>query len=176
MAADNLVIRRATPDDAPGFVALMGDPEVYAGLLQLPWPTEARWRQRLSEPVPPSDPSVSIVGLRDGRLVASAGLHPTGPSLRRRHAMVLGISVAPDAQGQGVGTRMMAALMDYADRWGQVLRIELTVWADNERAIGLYRKFGFEVEGRLRGYALRDGAYVDALAMARLHPNPPRWA
>ncbi len=43
----------------------------------------------------------------------------------------------------------------------------------NERAIALYRKFGFEVEGRHRGYAMRDGCYVDVFAMARLHPRPP---
>ena len=77
------------------------------------------------------------------------------------------------AQGQGVGTALMQALVDDADRWAQVLRLELTVYADNARAIALYRKFGFEVEGTHRAYALRDGACVDALAMARLHPSPP---
>jgi len=40
-------------------------------------------------------------------------------------------------------------------------------------ALRLYRNFGFEIEGTLRGYALRDGAYVDVHAMARLHPKPP---
>jgi putative acetyltransferase len=72
-----------------------------------------------------------------------------------------------------VGTALMQALVDYADRWAHVLRLELTVYVDNARAIALYRKFGFEVEGTHRAYALRDGAYVDALFMARLHPNPP---
>ena len=67
----------------------------------------------------------------------------------------------------------MQALCDYADRWAQVLRIELTVFVDNERAITLYRKFGFRLEGTHRGYALRDGAYADVHAMARLHPQPP---
>ena len=32
---------------------------------------------------------------------------------------------------------------------------------------------GFEIEGRHRGYAMRDGALVDVYAMARLHPSPP---
>ncbi|OYU98728.1 MAG: hypothetical protein CFE45_15385 [Burkholderiales bacterium PBB5] len=104
-----------------------------------------------------------------------AGLHPTGPALRRRHAMSLGISVAAQAQGQRVGTALMAALCDYADQWAQVLRIELSVFADNARAIGLYQRFGFEREGLHRGYALRDGHYADVLSMARLHPRPPRW-
>jgi L-phenylalanine/L-methionine N-acetyltransferase len=75
---------------------------------------------------------------------------------------------------QGVGNALMLALLDYADRWALLLRIELTVYADNARAIALYRRHGFAVEGTHRAYALRDGAFVDALAMARLHPQPPQ--
>ena len=89
---------------------------------------------------------------------------------------MIGVSVGAAAQRQGVGTALMQALCDYADRWMGVLRIELTVYVDNAAAIALYRKFGFETEGRHRGYALRDGRYVDALAMARLHPSPPAAA
>jgi putative acetyltransferase len=100
-------------------------------------------------------------------------LHTVGTALRRRHAMMLGISVAKAAQGQGVGSALMAALCDYADRWLGTLRMELTVFTDNEAALALYRKFGFEIEGTLRGYAMRDGRYVDAYAMARFHPSPP---
>ena len=87
--------------------------------------------------------------------------------------MMLGISVGKQAQGRGVGSALMAAMCDYADCWAGVLRLELTVYADNAAALALYRKFGFEIEGTHRAYAMRDGRYVDALAMARLHPNPP---
>ena len=93
--------------------------------------------------------------------------------LRRRHAMVLGISVAPGAQRSGVGTALMHAMCDYADNWMGVLRLELSVYVDNAPAIALYHKFGFVTEGRFRGYAMRDGEYVDAFAMARIHPAPP---
>ena len=54
-----------------------------------------------------------------------------------------------------------------------MLRVELVVHADNERAQALYRSMGFVEEGRHRAYALKNGRYVDAVAMARLHPNPP---
>jgi putative acetyltransferase len=88
---------------------------------------------------------------------------------------MLGISVAGDWQGRGVGDLLMGVLCRYADRWLAAMRIELHVYADNTRAIGLYRKHGFEVEGTHRAYSLRNGAYEDTLTMARLHPNPPRW-
>lgn len=170
-----LTIRRAIPADAAAMAALMADPEVFAGLLQLPYPTEDLWRQRLLEQTAPGKLDLHLVAERDGAIVGSAGLHPAGLSLRRRHAMGLGISVAAHAQGQGVGHALMEALLDYADNWGQVLRTELTVYADNARAIRLYERYGFVVEGTMRAYALRAGRYVDTLAMARLHPQPPRW-
>jgi L-phenylalanine/L-methionine N-acetyltransferase len=94
--------------------------------------------------------------------------------VQRRHAAGIGLAVARHAQGQGVGTALMSAIVDWADRWAQLLRLELTVYPDNAAAIALYRKFGFELEGTHRAYAIRDGVYIDALAMARLHPNPPR--
>lgn len=88
--------------------------------------------------------------------------------------MNLGIAVASEAQGRGVGRALMQALCDWAVHWGQVLRIELTVFTDNVRAIALYRRFGFEQEGVHRGYALRNGRYADTYSMARLHPAQPR--
>lgn len=170
----SVTIRRASPKDAASFARIMGDPAVFPGLLQMPYADEETWRTRLAEGNAPGKTDLLVVAERGGEVVGSAGLHPAGPALRRRHAMHLGISVAPAMQGQGVGSALMAALVDYADRWAQVLRLELTVFTDNLPAIALYRRFGFQIEGTHRAYALRDGVYVDAHAMARLHPSPPR--
>lgn len=172
----SLLIRRATARDAAAFARTMGDAAVFPGTLQAPYTDETLWAARLAESLAPGKADLLLVAERDGQVVGSAGLHPVGASLRRRHAMMLGITVVGEAQGQGVGTALMQAMCDYADRWAQVLRIELDVFADNQRAIALYRKFGFEVEGTHRAYALRDGAYVDSLSMARLHPHPPALA
>jgi putative acetyltransferase len=169
-----ITVRRAGPKDAAAFARIMGDPGVYPGLMQLPYPSEDVWRNRLAENDQPGKTDLALVGELNGDVVGSAGLHPVGPQLRRRHALLLGISVLPQAQRRGVGSALMAALCEYADRWAGALRIELNVYADNEGAIALYRRFGFVVEGTHRAYALRDGAYVDSLSMARLHPNPPR--
>ena len=169
----NIVIRRASLRDAAAYAHIMGDPAVYANLMQLPYTDEDYWRNRLTESCAPGKLDLSLVAERHGEVVGTAGLHPVGPALRRRHAMMLGISVAKEAQNQGVGTALMQAICDYADRWAQVLRLELQVYADNAAAIALYRKFGFEIEGTHKAHAMRDGRYVDSLSMARLHPNPP---
>ena len=168
-------IRRATTADAAAMAQQMSAPEVFAGLLQMPYPTEATWRQKLEDLNAPGKSDLLLVAVReaDGVVVGSAGLHPASPSLRRRHVMFLGISVSVQSQRQGVGQALMAALLDYADNWAQVLRLELNVYADNAAAIRLYESCGFSLEGRMSAYALRDGVYVDSLAMARLHPKPP---
>lgn len=170
-----ITIRSARPTDAAAIASYMAEPDVFAGLLQLPYPTPEGWADRVAA-FPASSNNLHLVAELDGNVVASAGVFAPGNHVRRRHASGLGISVAKDAQGKGVGTALMAALVDYADRWGNILRIELNVFADNTRAIALYERFGFVREGLLRKYALRDGRYVDSLVMARLHPNPPQWS
>lgn len=171
-----VTVRRARPGDAADFVRLMSHPEVYANLMQLPWPTEEMWRARIDEMSQPQRTDLQLVAEREGRVVGSLGLHPPA-ALRRRHAALLGISVDAAVHGQGVGSALMQAACDFADQWGQILRIELTVFTDNLRAQALYRRFGFRQEGTHRAYALRAGQYADVHAMARLHPNPPqaRW-
>jgi L-phenylalanine/L-methionine N-acetyltransferase len=131
------------------------------------------WRKRIDEMnAAPTGAELFIVAERVGRVVGNAGMHPL-PQVRRSHVAGIGMSVAADAQGQGVGTALMAALIDWADNWARLLRLELTVFTDNPAAIALYKKFGFEIEGTHRAYALRNGAFADVLAMARLHPRPP---
>jgi putative acetyltransferase len=162
--------------DAADMARLMADTEVFPNLMQLPLPSVELWRSRLeANAAPERSTELHLAAEVGGRVVGSAGLHPQ-TQLRRRHAAMLGISVAADAQGRGVGSALMQAICDYADNWAQLLRIELTVFADNQRAIALYERFGFRHEGRHRGYAMRHGAYADVLAMARLHPAPPQLA
>lgn len=173
MTTSPLTIRRATARDAAAFARIMNEPDVLAGLMQMPHTSEDLWRPRLADNDLPGKLDLALVAERDGEVLGTCGLHPVGPSPRRRHVMMLGISVAPQAQGQGVGTALMQAMVDYADRWAQVLRLELQVYADNLRAQALYRRFGFVVEGRHPAYAMRDGRYVESLSMARLHPDPP---
>ncbi|MEO6277409.1 GNAT family N-acetyltransferase [Roseateles sp.] len=170
-----LTLRRVKPADAAAIAEQFADPDVFGGTLQLPFASEEMWAQRIAGMNPPAAGSNELVlaAVLDDKPVGLAGLHPVGPSVRRRHVMGLGITVAKASQGQGVGQALMTALIDYADNWAQVLRIELTVYHDNARAIRLYERHGFEHEGRLKAYAMRNGVYEDVVTMARLHPRQP---
>jgi putative acetyltransferase len=170
-----LNVRRARVCDAEAFARTLSHPEVYAQVLQLPYGDADQWRARLTESCALGRADVILVAEAGDGMVGCAGLHPTAnPSPRRRHVMELGIHVDPAWQGRGVGRLLMQSLCDLADRWLGLLRVELTVYADNHRAQALYRRFGFVEEGRHRAFALRDGEYVDAFAMARLNPQPLR--
>lgn len=166
-------LRRPTLADLPALMAGVGQQAVYAGLLQMPYPSEWVWRQRIEDAAQAPADELLLVAELEGALVGIAGLHRVGPSPRRAHARTLGLWVRPEAQGRGVGRALLQALIDYAERWAGVRRLELTVNVDNPRAIALYRRCGFVEEGRLRAYALRDGEYVDCLTMARCASAAP---
>lgn len=169
----DILIRAAEPNDATAISALLGQIGTFEGTLQLPdMPVASRVdaQQRMDAQ------GCKLVALSSGEVVGVAGLHVQHPSLRRNHARTLAIALAPQGQGRGVGKMLMTRLLDWADNWGGVLRIELLVQVDNERAIALYRGLGFVEEGRHKAYALKNGRYIDSLSMARLHPNPPRIA
>jgi putative acetyltransferase len=163
-----IVVRRAEPDDFEGVWRTYQGESVYSGTLQLPYPSRETWRKRIAEP-PEGD--YILVACVDGEIVGNAGLHSAGKSPRRAHAMLIGMGVRDDFQGKGVGAALMAAIVNLADNWLNVFRLELTVYTDNERAIALYKKFGFEIEGTHKAYALRAGEYVDSYAMARIGPK-----
>ena len=175
---EGLRIRHVEPADFEGFHGSMATPLAMRGTLQMPYSPREGWRERLSKydsnavvlvaevPSPRTSGAFEIIG--------NAGMFPFGPTIRRRHAMHIGMAVRDDWQRRGVGGALMSVLVDRADNWMNVLRLELTVYVDNAGAIALYRRFGFETEGLLRAYAMRDGEFVDAYAMARLHPKQPR--
>lgn len=150
----------------------MATPRALAGTLQLPYPSASMWEKRIGEL---SSDDHMLVAEAGGEVVGNAGLHPAGRSPRRRHAGTVGMSVRDDWQGRGVGSALLAAVIDLAENWVGYTRLELTVYANNAAALALYRKFGFVVEGTLRNYAFRGGDYVDAQVMARFAPsNSPR--
>jgi RimJ/RimL family protein N-acetyltransferase len=105
----------------------------------------------------------------DGRLVGWADVSP-GERDSTRHMGRIGMGIVDGYRGQGIGRRLLEAVIEHCWRVGLV-RIELEVFVDNARAIALYEKLGFLYEGRLRKARLIDGEYRDVFHMALLHAS-----
>jgi putative acetyltransferase len=166
-AGHPIVVRRAEPGDAEGIHQTFLAPRAIAGTLQLPYPSVESWRKRITEFAPDDYLLVATIA---GEVVGNLGLHAASKSPRRRHVGAVGMAVRDDCQRRGVGTALMRAAIELADGWLNYQRLELTVYTDNLAALQLYRKFDFAIEGTCKAYAFRDGCFVDAYAMARLHP------
>ncbi|XTZ38695.1 N-acetyltransferase [Salmonella enterica] len=159
----NIVIRHAELRDAEALRYFNAQPEVYHHLLQLPHPSMEMWQERL-QPKPGRRHLVACIEEKVvGHLVLDVEQNP-----RRGHVATFGISVSSDFHQRGVGSALVLEMVNLCDNWLRIERIELTVFVDNPGALALYRKFGFEIEGTGKNYALRNGEYVDAWLMARL--------
>ncbi|ERK16081.1 MAG: GNAT family N-acetyltransferase [Pantoea sp.] len=159
-----ITVRHTTPDDAAVLFQLYSHAETQADTLHLPLQSPALWQERLQNIRPGEQRLVACI---DGQVVGQLTVSVL-EAMRRRHTATIGMGVDPAFHRRGVGSALMAAMVDLCDNWLQVTRIELTVFADNKAAIGLYQKFGFEIEGTARRYAMRNGALVDTHYMARL--------
>ena len=162
-----IVVRGMNRADAAALWEVFSCPGVIRGTLQLPYQSRDEIERRFADPQPGNYVLVAEV---DGKVVGNLGLHVNRG--RRAHSASLGMMVHDAYQGRGVGTALMNAAIGLADRWLGLTRLELEVYPDNEPALRLYRRFGFEEEGVKRRYALRDGEWMDVLCMARLTPPP----
>lgn len=162
---DGILVRAVRLSDAEEITDLLNLPGYRAGTLRPPYQTVEQVRKHIENPSPGA---LNLVVIQDGKIVGNGGLNRfTG---RRQHAAGVGMGVHDDFTGRGFGRILLGAMVDAADDWLDIKRLELTVYTDNDIAIGLYRKFGFEQEGLLKAYGFRSGAYVDAYAMARVRP------
>ena len=112
-----------------------------------------------------------LVALDGDRVVGWCDVLPIERPVSR-HCGVLGLGLLPAYRGRGLGERLMRAALQAARASG-LSRIELSVRADNTRAIALYTSLGFETEGRKRRAFLVDGTYHDLLIMALLFDAAP---
>ena len=93
-----------------------------------------------------SDNEVELVAVVDGKIVGSAGITAVGSRRKVAHRARFGISVLQEYWGLGIGRVLMEASIDCARQVGYT-QLELEVVADNERAVSLYRRAGFEEYG-----------------------------
>ncbi len=167
--SEQVIIRPARGDDAGDLYQVRMAEEAAAETLAVPGTSFERFSEGLDDALVDKNNYLLVAEL-GGRVVGMANLQVLRG--RRRHCGLVGMAVHDDWHGRGVGTGLLGGLLEVADEWLGLTRLELEVYPDNRAAVGLYEKFGFVSEGCKRRGALRKGQLVDILIMGRLHPPP----
>jgi putative acetyltransferase len=152
-AIDRLHIRRAAVADTPRIVAGINTVCAEGGYFYTPhYVPTPQWEAALHRPESVPD-HLLLVAEIDDMFVGAAQLFPLSTDQANGRVGELGIYVLMPFRGKGVGTALMRELLRQASAWNYA-RIVLSVLSTNERAIRLYEKFGFAMEGcRRREYA-----------------------
>ena len=163
-----VAIRPADPRDAEALTeladAVSSEPEAWLISTNGEWRSPADERRYLKALKRYPHAAVLVAEAEDGRVVGRLSLsrdtHPASA-----HVADLGLMVAKDVRGRGIGTAMLHAAVAWA-RSNGVRKLELHVFPWNDGAIAMYEKFGFEREGFRKGHYYRAGEDVDAILMA----------
>lgn len=164
----DIAIRHAEAQDVRAIYAMIQQPLCYRNTCQPPC-RDIRFYQQRFESL--DENMINLVAECQGIVVGNAGLKLMNSSPRQKHIGQLFMLVHSEYHGKGVGSALMAELISLADNWHNLRRLELTVYTDNAPAIGLYQKFGFEIEGTLRDFGFTEGQFLDAYMMSRIKRN-----
>ncbi|MGJ8525078.1 L-amino acid N-acetyltransferase AaaT [Halomonadaceae bacterium LMG 33818] len=163
----DVILRAYTPEDAHAVAAIFAHPECYKNTLQLPW------ENKVTPEISPEQGVMIVAEWEtddEKKVIGSANMIR---SLRVpvSHVFGIGMAVHPDYHHQGVGSRLLEALITTAFEWYNAHRLQLEVFTYNHAAIRLYEKYGFAAEGIRKEAVFRQGRYVDLQVMALLNPN-----
>lgn len=121
-------------------------------------------RERIRRAIDNPDHLILVVEAKKAIIGSGQYRGVSSPSVR--HVVGLGIDVDKAYRGQGIGKALMQAMIDWARFHPVICRIELDVFAHNHRAISLYLKQGFIIEGLKRRAYYKYGQWVDAYLMS----------
>lgn len=162
------IIRPVEPRDAEGMAALRRMPGVFETTMGLPSSRTVESVEFIEDMGPNEHNFVAVTQTEEGELLIGAVGLTVRINPRTRHVGSVGIFVHKDYQDRGLGTALLRTVLDLADNWLMLVRVELEVYEDNTRAKHLYEKMGFEVEGLRRKAVVRDGKYIGEYMMSRL--------
>jgi RimJ/RimL family protein N-acetyltransferase len=164
---DVLIIREAVPEDARRVLTFAEATSRESDFLSF-GPGEFGYNEAQERAFihdcESSSTRLFILGEIDDTLV-SVLTFATGDRPRNRHTGEFGVSVRRNAWGRKVGSLMIDALIAWAQSGGVITKINLRVRTDHTRAIALYKRKGFAVEGTLTRAVRINGEYFDQFWM-----------
>ena len=162
-----MLIRTLTPEDAAAFQTLR-----LRGLKECPEAFASSYEEEAGTPLEeierrlkPKTDSAIVGAFRQDELVGLTGVQREGMAKLAHKAFIWGVYVAPEARGNGVGSKVVGHALKYAAESLGVRQVNLGVNTKNSPAVALYGKLGFVQYGMERGFLLVDGEFHDEFQM-----------
>lgn len=112
-----------------------------------------------------SETDIRIAVFKGEEIIGCATIYSYSDRLKMKHRACFGIAIRERFQGRGLGDILTREAIEAAGSLGYT-QVELGVFSDNEKALNLYRKYGFEEWGRTKNaFHLKDGTYRDEIVM-----------
>lgn len=167
--AVDVVIREAIPDDARELLQLSRQVSIETEYLVMDETGMDLTPEMLAlhlENLYESANNLLLVAFVNDQLVGNASVKASQEH-RVAHIGEVGISILKEFWGIGLGSLLMEEILYWAQESQVIRRLELTVQAQNERAIHLYEKVGFKLEATMaRGARDNQGAFLDVHLMS----------
>ncbi|MCD2257529.1 GNAT family N-acetyltransferase [Agrilactobacillus fermenti] len=166
-----LIIREAVPEDAEALQTYLHAVRQESDLLLVTDEDLANDRQLQAlalADIFESNNNILLVAILHDEIIGMVRISAEADE-HIQHVGTLGISVRKAYWNHQIGTMLLGDALDWAQETNVLKRIELTVQVRNERAIHVYKKFGFVVEGQLQhAFYTTTAGYLDVLLMAKL--------
>ena len=161
-------VRKAQPEDAPQIVEVIKSAEESGFMLFNPGERQltAEIFAKRIENMNADEKSGIFIACEEERVLGYMIVQNDTPE-KIVHRGYIVIGVHSDYRGKGVGKALFSFVLDWAKTVG-LHRLELTVIKNNEVAVNLYKKMGFEIEGIKKDSLYIDKVYVDEYYMAKL--------
>ncbi len=167
---DHIIFREPVAEDAEKIVAFynrVGGETTFLSFEKDEYPMSAEEQKASIESTKASPNNIMLLAL-DGDEIVGIGTISSSWKIKSRHSGELGIVVEKAHQGAGIGSEIIQRLIDWCKGNGITTRIQLDTRCDNEKAVELYQKFGFEIEGRIKNSTLLNGQYYDLYVMGMM--------
>lgn len=167
MNSSQIIYRTPTVEDAENIVSFynyVGGETTYLSFEKDEYPLDVEAQKSSIRSLEGNSTNTMILAMDQEQIVGLATIN-SSHKVKARHEAELGIVVAKKYQGQGIGTKMISRLIQWARENGTTTRIRLDTRADNTKAVALYLSFGFIVEGCCKNSTLLDGKYYDLYIM-----------
>ena len=159
-------LRAMDPDDVPTLWEYWGDVDVaMRASNRPPKPFTLEETRKVFGDLAERDDLVRFVIDAGGDVVGDCMLHSID---KHNRCCEIGIALGKPHWGKGYGQEAVSLLVAFAFEHHNMHRVGLEVLADDERAVGCYRKAGYVEEGRFRSRDWVEGAYHDVMVMGIL--------